>query len=147
MKNQNKSDNYNYAKGDIINQSGRFEIGVYKQRKEMSQINQYGYGDNIAGDQVRGDKIGTQINQSQDLVQAAKEIKVLLDQMSIDYPSDSLRVISAKAIDQVENNPELKSRILRGLKAGSFAALEEMVDHPVAQFFITGVKEVLNPSM
>ncbi|NEQ36502.1 MAG: hypothetical protein F6K40_09520 [Okeania sp. SIO3I5] len=47
-------------------------------------------------------------------------------------------------MDQVGKNPELKSRILRGVKAGSFAALEKMVDHPVAQFFIEGVKEALN---
>ncbi len=48
-------------------------------------------------------------------------------------------------MDQVENNPELKYRILRGFKAGSFAALEKMVDHPVAKFFIEGAKEVLKP--
>ncbi|MGD1702462.1 hypothetical protein [Dapis sp. BLCC M229] len=110
-----------------------------------NSINQYGLGDNIAGDKVMGDKIDTQINNSQDLVQASKDIKDLLNQLSTDYPNDSLRVLGAKAVDQVEHNPELKSRILRGVKAGSFAALEKMVDHPVAQFFIEGAKEVLKP--
>jgi len=67
----------------------------------------------------------------------------LLDQLSVDYPSDSPRVLSAKAVDEVEKNLELRSRILRGMKAGSFAALEKMIDHPVAKFFIEGAKEAL----
>ena len=110
-----------------------------------NSIHQYGSGDNVAGDKVMGDKIGTQINNSQDLAQASKDIKALLDQLSVDYPSDSSRVLGAKAVDEVEKNPELKSRILRGVKAGSFAALEKMIDHPVAKFFIEGAKEVLKP--
>lgn len=108
-----------------------------------NSINQYGLGDNIAGDKVMGDKIDTQINNSQDLVQASKDIKALLDQLSLDYPNDSPRVLGAKAVDQVENNLELKSRLLRGVKVGSFAALEGMIDHPVAKFFIEGAKEIL----
>jgi hypothetical protein len=36
-------------------------------------------------------------------------------------------------------------RILRGIKAGSFAALEKMIDHPFAKFFIEAAKEVLQP--
>ncbi|NEQ34537.1 MAG: hypothetical protein F6K04_26780 [Leptolyngbya sp. SIO4C5] len=110
-----------------------------------NSINQYGLGDNVAGDKVRGDKIDTQINNSQDLVQASKAIKALLVQLSDDYPSDSPRVLGAKAVDHIEKNPELKSRILRGVRAGSFAALGKMVDHPVAKFFIEGAKETFKP--
>lgn len=145
MSSQGEETNYNFAKGDIINQSGSFGTGVDKRKKIMSNINQYGFGDNVAGDKVIGDKIGTQINNSQDLAQAAKDIKILLDQLSVDYPSDSSRVLGAKAMDQVEKSPELKSRILRGIRAGGFAALEKMIDHPVAKFFIEGAKEVLKP--
>lgn len=119
MSDLNGQTNYNSAKGDIINQSGYFVTGV--------------------------DKSKTQINNSQDLTQAAKDIKALLDQLSVDYPNDSPRVLSAKAMDEVEKKPELKSRILRGMKAGSFAALEKMIDHPVAKFFIEGAKEILKP--
>ncbi len=108
-------------------------------------IHQYGSGDNVAGDKVMGNKIGTQINNSQDLAQAAKDITALLDQLSADYPADSPRVVGAKAIDKVEKDPQLKSRLLRGVKAGSFAALEKLIDHPVAKFFIEGAKEMLEP--
>ncbi|GGA46627.1 hypothetical protein [Okeania sp. KiyG1] len=118
MNNQDKQTNYNHAKGDIINQSGNFQTGVDKRKI-------------------------TKINNSQDLAQAAKDIKDLLNQLSADYPNDSYTDLSAKAVDEVDKNPQLKERIIRGVKAGSFAALKKTIDHPVAQFFIEGVKEVL----
>jgi hypothetical protein len=119
MSDQSGQTNYNSAKRDIINQSGSFGVGV--------------------------DKSNTQINNSQDLAQAAKDIKLVLDQLSLDYPGDSPSVLRSKAIDEIEKSPELKSRILRGVRAGSFAALEKMIDHPVAKFFIEGAKEVWQP--
>lgn len=85
------------------------------------------------------------MHSSPSLRQAAKNIQALLEQLSADYPTDSHRVLGAKAVDQVENDPQLKSRLLRGVNAGSFAALEKLIDHPVAKFFIEGVKEVLKP--
>jgi hypothetical protein len=99
------------------------------------------YGDNIRGDKVMRDKIGTQINNSTDLTQASQDIKALLDRLSADYPNDSNRVLGAKAIDAVDSNPVLKSQIINGLKAGSFAALEKTIDHPVAKIFVEGAKE------
>jgi hypothetical protein len=99
------------------------------------------YGDNIGGDKVMGDKIGTQVNNYPYVMQTAQDIKALLDGLSADHPDDSSRVIAAKAIDNADLNPELKSRMINVLKAGSFAALEKMIDHPVAKFFIAGAKE------
>ena len=110
-----------------------------------NSIHQYGDGDNIAGDKVMGDKIETQINNSQDLVQASKDIRSLLAQLSQDYPQDSPRVLGAKALDTLDRDSGLKDRILRGVRAGSFSALEKMIDHPVAKFFIEGTKEILKP--
>jgi hypothetical protein len=52
-----------------------------------------------------------------------QDIKDLLDRLSVDYMNDSNRVLGAKAIDTVDSNPVLKSQIINGLKAGSFAAL------------------------
>jgi hypothetical protein len=95
------------------------------------------YGDNIGGDKVMGDKIGTQNNNHTELTQ---DIKDLLNQLSAAYPDDSSRVLAAKAIDNVDRNPALKSRIIKGLKAGSLAALEKAIDHPVATFFVEGAK-------
>jgi uncharacterized protein YuzE len=82
------------------------------------------------------------INSSQRLIQAAKDIKALLEQLSATYPTDSPRVLGAKAVDQVETDPQLKFRLLHGLEAGSLVALEKMIDHPSAKFFIEGAKEL-----
>ena len=35
MNNQGKQSNYNYPKGDIINQSGNFQTGVDKRKTRM----------------------------------------------------------------------------------------------------------------
>jgi hypothetical protein len=99
------------------------------------------YGDNIGRDKVMGDKIGTQNNNYTELAQASQDIKDLLNQLSATYPDDSSRVLAAKAIDNIDHNPDLKSRIIKGLKKGSLAALEKAIDHPVATFFVEGAKE------
>jgi hypothetical protein len=98
------------------------------------------YGDNIGGDKVMGDKIGTQNNNHTELAQASQDIKDLLNQLSAAYPDDSSRVLAAKAVDNVDHNPDLKSRIIKGLKAGSLAAFEKAIDHPVATFFVESAK-------
>ncbi|WP_310485803.1 hypothetical protein [Chamaesiphon sp. VAR_48_metabat_403] len=98
------------------------------------------YGDHIGGDKVMGDKIGTQINNHTEIAQTSQDIKDLLNRLSDEYPDDSSRVLAAKAIDNVDRNPDLKSRIIKGLKAGSLAALEKAIDHPVATFFVEGAK-------
>jgi hypothetical protein len=131
--------------GEVTHQKVIMKNPINQFGSHNNQINQFGSRNNFAGDQFTGDKIDTQINNSQDLAQASKDIKALLNQLSVDYPDDSPRVLGAKAVDQVEKNPELRSRILRGIKVGSFAALEKMIDHPVAKFFIEGAKEVLKP--
>ncbi len=99
-------------------------------------IHQHGLGDNFGGDKVMGDKIGTQINNSQNLAEAAKDIKELLNQLDTEYdrttPSGQAN-IQAKAIEAIDKNPTLKTRTLNALKEGGVAALEEAIDHPVAK--------------
>lgn len=62
----------------------------------MSEEKNYSWqGDRISGDKVMGDKVGGDkvmgdkitYNHSQNLAQAAKEIKALLDQLDKDYDS------------------------------------------------------------
>lgn len=64
-------------------------------------IHQHGQGDNFAGDQVHGDKIHTQINNSTDLTEAARDIKALLTELDQQYDNttaDGQELIEAKAI-------------------------------------------------
>jgi CHAT domain len=89
-------------------------------------------------------ELATFRNESQDLVQAAQDVESLLEKLEEEFPDDSLRVLAAKAIDRVENNSDLKSRIIKGVQGASLVALEEMVNHPVTQLFIEGAESVLN---
>lgn len=110
------------------------------QENPMSNINQHHYG---RGDNVAGNKTLNQFNNSPNLVQAARDIKELLDQLSNDYPSDTLAgqaMIGAKAIEQIENNPTLRQRIVNALKEAGATALEEAVDHPAVKIVVAGTK-------
>jgi hypothetical protein len=99
------------------------------------------YGDRVNGDKIGGDKIGgdkvmgnkiTHYN-SQNLAEAAQEIKSLLAQLDRDYDRTTptgQAMISAQAIASIEKNPTLKARIINALKEGGTTALEEAIDHP-----------------
>jgi uncharacterized membrane protein len=106
-------------------------------------IHQYGSDDNVAGDKVMGDKINTQINHSQNLAQAAQEIKALLNQLDQDYDRTTptgQAMISAQAIASIDQNPTLKDRIINALKEGGTAALEAAVDHPAVKPLLATMK-------
>lgn len=114
-----------------------------------TQVNQYGFGDNIGGDKVMGDKINTQINNAQNLAQAAQDIKALLDQLSQEYPINTpteQMIVSAKAIERVEKDPTLKQRVVGALKGAGEEALEQAIQHPVAKVFVAGAKGFLTAS-
>ncbi len=121
-----------------------FTALTYSTPNPMSNtINQYGQGDNIAGDKVMRDKIQTQINNNPDLAQAARDIKALLDELSEEYnpatPKGQTR-IKESAIAQIQQNPQLKQRTLKALKAAGEEALEQAIQHPVAKVVVEGVK-------
>jgi internalin A len=98
-------------------------------------------GDKVGGDKVMGDKIT--YHNSQNLAQAAQEIKTLLDQLGQDYDSTTptgQAMIGAKAIESIEKNPTLKARIVNALKEGGAAGLESMIDHPAVKPFVASLK-------
>ncbi|MDW8203099.1 MAG: hypothetical protein RML75_18040 [Cyanobacteriota bacterium SKYGB_h_bin112] len=100
-------------------------------------------GDKVMGDKVMGDKIGTQINYSQNLVQAAQEIKALLEQLDKDYDNTTpvgQAQISAKAVETIAKNPTLKARIVNALKEGGTTAITELVQHPAIKPLVAAVK-------
>ncbi len=105
----------------------------------MSTVNQHGSGDNIAGDKVMRDKIDTQINNSQNLAQAAQEIKDLLNQLSKEYPNNSV-IVGAKALEVIDSTPTLKGRVVKALKEAGSTALEKLVDHPAVSIVVAGAK-------
>jgi hypothetical protein len=106
----------------------------------VSEVNQNHYG---KGDNVARDKTINQFNNSPSLAQAARDIKELLDQISKDYPSNTLAgqaMIGAKAIEQIESNPTLRQRVANALKEAGATALEEAIDHPAVRIVVAGTK-------
>lgn len=103
-------------------------------------------GDKVTGDKVGGDKVmGDKIihNNSQNLTEAAKEIKNLLNQLDKDYDSSTATgqaMISAKAIEAIEQNPTLKARVVNALKQGGTTALEVAIDHPAVKPIVATLK-------
>ena len=98
-------------------------------------------GDKVGGDKVMGDKIIH--NNSQNLTEAAKDIKNLLNQLDKDYDRSTATgqaMISAKAIEAIEKNPTLKARVVNALKQGGTTALEVAIDHPAVKPIVATLK-------
>ena len=106
-------------------------------------INQYGKGDNIGGDKVLGDKINTQINNSQDLAQATRDIKALfaeLDQSHDKTTPAGQAMIYARTIEAIEGEPTVKQRLINAVKEGGAAAIEAAIEHPAIKPVVAAVK-------
>ncbi|OUC12470.1 MAG: hypothetical protein B0A82_22225 [Alkalinema sp. CACIAM 70d] len=140
---EDRRSRYKNSRYALENPQGNISIIINNnntQENPMSTVNQnhYGKGDNIAGN-----KTLNQFNNSPNLAQAARDIKELLDQLSKDYPSDTVAgqaMIGAKAIEQIEKNPTLRQRVVNALKEAGSTALEEAVDHPAVKIVVAGTK-------
>lgn len=117
-------------------------------------------GDRINGDKVMGDKVagnkmqintvhgdaiaGNKIVNAQNLTEAAKDIKKLLNQISATDTTKNPMLIAVKAIAEIENNPTLKTRILNAGKEAGFAALDAAVDHPAIKIVTAALKGAID---
>lgn len=94
----------------------------------------------IQGNNTQGNTI---IN-SQNLAQAAQDIKALLDQISATDTSNNPTLVAIKAIETIEKNPTLKDRIVNAGKEAGFAALEAAVDHPAVKIVTAALKGAMS---
>jgi len=77
------------------------------------------------------------------LAEAATEIKQILEQLSRNYPTETLAqkaVVAEKAIEKIESNQTLKERVVGAIKAMGIEALMEAIDHPVANVLRAGIE-------
>ncbi|GGA40482.1 hypothetical protein [Okeania sp. KiyG1] len=75
----------------------------------------------------------------QNLAEAAAEIQELLEQLSQTYPTTTEKEqieLAVEAVDEIQHNPTLKSRLITALKAGAMEALKESINHPVANIIV-----------
>ena len=76
------------------------------------------------------------------LAEAAAEIQQLLEQLEQSYPTNTTAgkmAVASKAIQQIENNPMLKARILSALKAVDISTFGTLLLHPAASFIISAL--------
>ena len=126
------------------NYNERIKGNYYEQKgnnNTMSNVTQSHFG---SGDNVGGDKNTTNIYNFQDLTQAAADIQALLKQLEKTYPTNTTLgkvAIAEEAIQRIDNDPQLASRILSALKAGGTSALDSLLDHPAASFVIAALED------
>ena len=95
---------------------------------------------------IKTKKLAGTINeaQSQNLVEAATEIQSLLEQLSATYPTTTSReknIVVGEAVDQIENNPTLRAKVVNALKAGGTEAFKEAnVDHPLVNILLATIE-------
>ncbi|NEP83228.1 MAG: hypothetical protein F6K39_36880 [Okeania sp. SIO3B3] len=81
--------------------------------------------------------------QKQTLAEAAKEIQNLLQQLSkTDYssnPTNDLE-IATQAIQEIEKNPSMKSRIITTFREAGKEAFKELIDHPAVNILMAAIE-------
>ncbi|NEN98837.1 MAG: hypothetical protein F6K50_26035 [Moorea sp. SIO3I7] len=95
------------------------------------------------GTYVEGDYYNSP-EQKQNLAEAAAEIQQLLETLDKTYPTDTTTgkmEVATAAVEQIETNPALSNRLLSALKAGGVSALEQLLNHPAASFFINALQD------
>ncbi|NEQ15236.1 MAG: hypothetical protein F6K44_15995, partial [Moorea sp. SIO3E2] len=81
--------------------------------------------------------------QKQSLAEAAAEIQQLLNQLSQSNPtttSQEKMIVVSEVVDQIENNPTLKAKVINALKAGGVEAFKEALDHPLVNILVATIE-------
>ena len=119
--------------------------------KKQSNFNLQGAqfaGGLVDAETVNAHQIGGNITnytpeQKQNLAEAAAEIQQLLNQLEQTYPttttSEKMSVV-ARAVDKIENNPTLKTRVIGALKAGGTEAFKELIDNPLINILLASIE-------
>ena len=119
---------------------------VQQNQEQKTMSNQFNIEGNYnhRGDNVGRDKINTQINNaSPNLVEAAQQIKALLEELSEEYNPNTTKgqnLITQEAIQRLKNDRTLQQRFLNALKEGGTTAIEELIDHPVVKPLVAAFK-------
>lgn len=97
----------------------------------------------VAGENS-GTAIGTQHNYAPGtkLVESAKDIQQLLQQLEQIYPTKTLvekAVVADEAIKRIEGDPTWRQRTVSAIKAVGVEAFIQLIDHPVANVMRAGV--------
>jgi CHAT domain len=103
------------------------------------------YNERIEGNYVQGNYYAG--GQPQSLADAAAEIQKLLDQLSQSHSPQTTMgkmTIATEAINKIDSDPGLTTRVLSAIKAGGVSALEQLLNHPAASFVIAALEDWKN---
>ena len=90
---------------------------------------------------VNGDYISNAVNkishdtsnQNKIVIETAAEIQKLLNHISETHSTNTTQekmIIAAEVVDEIENTPTLKERVIFAIKAGGIVAFENILTHP-----------------
>ncbi len=74
----------------------------------------------------------------------AQEVRQILEQLSKTNPTSTRKekmAVVGEAVDQIENNPTLKTKVINALKAQGTDAFKEAIDHPLAKIFVANIED------
>ncbi|WP_414755840.1 pentapeptide repeat-containing protein [Anabaena sp. CCY 9910] len=138
-----------YVGGDINNVQGdNNQQRVSNKTSNFNLQNAQFAGGLVNADTVTANQIGGNITnynpeQKQNLAQAAADIQQLLNQLSQTYPTTTTSqkmTVVARAVDEIESNPPLKTRVIDALKARGTEAFKELIDHPLVNILLASIE-------
>lgn len=131
--------------GKICSPDQLSELDILQILKNMSEIPKvkmefnapvYGAAGNVEGNQI--------VNVSeQNLVDAAVEIRNLLNQLAQSYPSVTEEITVETLKEEIKRNPTLKARLINAFKSGGVEALKTIFNHPLVSVPIEIIKGFL----
>lgn len=80
--------------------------------------------------------------QQQKLVETANEIKILLQRLEENNPSQTnsqKMMVVAQAVEEIETNPTFKKRVVGALKAAGVETFKELINHPLVNIFMAAI--------
>ncbi|NEO23046.1 pentapeptide repeat-containing protein [Moorena sp. SIO4A5] len=108
---------------------------------QYNEFNNPNYG-SIAGRDYTGNVIHNHAS-DKNLTEAAAEIQQLLNQLSQTNPTTTNKernAVVGEVVDQIENNPPLKDKVINALKAGSVETFKEAIDHPLVNILMATIE-------
>jgi CHAT domain len=146
IKSRPSSSSVSVKKSDVISE------------KESQQKSSGGISFNISGGKIGGGIQTAQgdnnvqsmtnyatIEQKSNLAEAAKKIQQLLQQLEKSNPTTTRTekmMVVTKAVEQIENNPALKTRVIEALKTAGTEALKKEINHPLVNLLIPSLEDL-----
>ncbi|NEO09923.1 pentapeptide repeat-containing protein [Moorena sp. SIO3I8] len=150
------SEQIEYIRKDNTRLIGVVETMADKETIRIDKIDrrdQRGTKFNVGGNYVeRAESVSSQqsyANQTnyeeadKNLAEAAAEIQQLMEQLSQNNPTTTSKekmIVVSEVVDQIENNPTLKAKVVNALKAGGVEAFKETLDHPLVNILMATIE-------